>query len=376
MSLNPPRQPSGAKVPRSGPDAEALLLEAVRHRRGHESLVRLQSCVHRRGLDWLEQFQTLTLPALEGEEAAFWFEALLGDGSAQAAQGEVDPVQNSLVESGTRNLHALVTPAVPPGGGEEQARIEQWATAAVDGAIASMLAEFPELVAPAPPLGFVLPLTAAPPAPAVPEVLPTRTPPPVFSFAAAPAVAPLETAGLQLESLPGDVTDASGREGFTHLEPSGSAEFTNDPALFDGLPADSAAPWQRSAAEIGASLGSRLLRRLSRTNWRSLARIRLDRAGAPQAIEPPVAPELQPSVPKENQGPVLSPISAGPAPALPQDHASGQGSLAHPPDHLAVVGRLAKRRSDQNLQQDAAPALAALADLRAWLPDSSLPRAS
>ena len=375
MSLNPPRQPSGPTARASRPDPESLLIAAVRQRRSSETLERLQRCVHRRGLDWLHQFQSLTLPALEGDEAAFWLEALLGDGSAQAAPVEIDPVQNLLVESGISDWHALVTPAVPPEGGEEQAWIEQRATAAVDGAIASMLAEFPELV-PAPPLSYVLPLTAAAPAPAVPEVLPARTPPPVFSFAAAPAVAPLETAGLQLESLPGDVTDASGREGFTHLEPSGSAGFTEDPALFDGLPADSAAPWQRSAAEIGASLGSRLLRRLSRTDWRSLARIRLDRAGAPQAIEPPVAPGLQPSVLKENQGPVVSPIPAGPAPALPQDHAGGQGSLAHPPDHLAVVVRMAERQSDQEPLKDAAPALAALADLRAWLPDSSLPRAS
>jgi hypothetical protein len=47
--------------------------------------------VHRKGLDWLHQFQTLTLPALEGNDAAAWLEVLiaqpllLGAGFALAA---------------------------------------------------------------------------------------------------------------------------------------------------------------------------------------------------------------------------------------------------------------------------------------------------
>ena len=60
------------------------MLEAVRDRRLHESLALLQSCVHRKGLDWLHQFQTLTLPALEGNDAAAWLEVLLGNSSGQA----------------------------------------------------------------------------------------------------------------------------------------------------------------------------------------------------------------------------------------------------------------------------------------------------
>lgn len=309
MSLNPPRQPSGAKVHRSGPDAEALLLEAVRHRRGHESLVRLQRCVHRRGLDWLEKFQALTLPALEGNDAAAWFAALLGDGS-------------------------LWMPADRQGVVEEQAWIEQRATAAVDGAIASMLAEFPELAPQVQPRGFALPITSA------------------------RDLAPIQEAGLAFEILPGELADESAKEGHSHPEPSGSAASIDDHAPFEGLLADSAQPRQRSAAEIGAALRSSLLRRFSRTQWRSLARIRPDRGGAPQVPDPAVAPSLQPLAPEELPGAVAPPSPAGATTVLAQEV------------------RLAERRSEPNLQQDAAPAPRALADLRAWLPDSSLPRAS
>ena len=351
MSLNPPRQPSGAKEHRSGPDAEALLLEAVRHRRGHESLVRLQRCVHRRGLDWLEKFQALTLPALEGNDAAAWFAALLGEGSSWM------PVDRQGVV-------------------EEQARIEQRATAAVDGAIASMLAEFPELAPQVQPRGFALPLTLAPPSSPVPEVLPERLPPPVFSFTSARDLAPIQEAGLALEILPGELADESAMEGHFHPEPSGSAASIDDHAPFEGLLAQSAQPRQRSAAEIGAALRSSLLRRFSRTQWRSLARIRTDRGGAPQDPDPSVAPSLPPPAPEELPGAVASPSPAGTTTVLSQDRGIGAGTLPQPPDPLAVVVRLAERRCEPNLQQDAAPAPRALADLRAWLPDSSLPRAS
>ena len=327
MSLNPPRQPSGAKVHRSGPDAEALLLEAVRDRCGHESLVRLQRCVHRRGLDWLEKFQSITLPALEGNDAAAWFAALLGDG-------------------------CLWMPADRQGVVEEQAWIEQRTTAAVDGAIASMLAEFPELIPQVQPRGFALPLTSA------------------------RDLAPIQEAGFALEILPGELADESAKEGHSHPEPSGSAASIDDHALFEGLLADSAQPRQRSAAEIGAALRYSLLRRFSRTQWRSLARIRTDRGGATQVVDPAVAPSLQPPAPEELPGAVASPSPAGTTTVLAQDRGIGAGTLPQPPDPLAVVVRLAERRSEPNLQQDAAPAPRALEDLRAWLPDSSLPRAS
>ena len=361
MTLNPPSQPSGPTAPPSRPDPETLLLEAVRQRRRHDSLDRLQRCVHRRGLDWLRQFQTLTLPALEGHEAAVWFAALLEDGSGHGAPGDGVPLGILPVESVTTDDHLLLTAAVPPGGGEHQAWIEQRATEAVDGAIASMLAEFPDLVPPAPSLAFLLPLTVAPPAPPVPEVLPARQPPPVFSFSGAREVASIEPAAPQLELLPGDVTDGSGEEGLSHLEPLGSTTFPDDPAPLEGPSADSAAPWQRSAAQISAALGSRLLRRLSRTDWRPLARTRPDRDAAPQDTELAVAPGLQPPVSEEVQGPVASPLLGRADAALP----------------LPVVIQLAERQSGlDTLQEDAAPAPPALADLRAWLPDSSLPRAS
>ena len=336
MSLNPPRQPSGATTDHSGPDAEALLLEAVRDRRVHESLERLQRCVHRRGLDWLQQFQTLTLPALEGPESAAWLEALLGHGSL--------------------SMHAD-----RQGVGEKQAWIEQQATALVDGAIASMLAEFPELVPQAPP---------------VPEMLPGRTPPAVFAITGTFDFEPLQATGLPLEPLPGETAEENVKDGLPDPEPSGSAEIIDGLAPFEGSPADSAEPRQGSAAEIGAALQSRLLRRLSCGEWRSLARIRTDRGRAPQAPDPAVAPRLQPPVPEELQGAVASQSPAGATTVLAQDHLSGAGSLPQPPDPLAVVVRLAERQSGSKIQEDAAPAPTALADLRAWLPDSSLPRAS
>jgi len=59
-----------------------------------------------------------------------------------------------------------------------------------------------------------------------------------------------------------------------------------------------------------------------------------------------------------------------------QDLANGAGNLPQPSDPLAVVVRLAERQRGSTIQKDAAPAPSALADLRAWLPDSSLSRAS
>jgi hypothetical protein len=254
------------------------------------------------------------------------------------------------LESVTTDDHLLMLAAAdPPGGGEHQAWIEQRATAAVDGAIASMLAEFPDLVPPAPSLAFVLPLTVAPPAPPVPEVLPARQPLPVFSFAR--SVAPIEPAAPQPEPLPGDVTDGSGEEWLSHLDQFASAASSDDPAPLEGPPADSAAPWQRNAAQISAALGSRLLRRLSRTDWRTLARIRPDPEAAPQATEP---------------APRAAAVLSG------NGDATGPWTSSGTP----VVVQLAERQSGLGTLEDAAPAPPALADLRAWLPDSSLPRAS
>jgi len=343
VSLSSLSHPSGFSFRCFRPDPEALLLEAVRDRRLHESLARLQSCVHRKGLDWLHQFQTLTLPALEGDEAAAWLEALLGS-----------PAEESYRTDGP----LLVPYMVPPRGGEEKTWLEQRAIAAVDGAIASMLEEFPELALPAPSLCFALPLAAAPPAPPVPEVLPARTPPPVFSFAGSRAEASMETDGPQLEPLSAEVSDERGKDDPSHLKAFDSAAFIDDPALLEGPPADAAAPWQRSAAEIGAALGSRLARRFSRSDFSPLARIRRDRGGAPQATEPALAPSSQHADLEEFQGPLASQSSAGDSAAFEQDA-------------LALVARRTKLQSDPNTPEDAAPALPALADLQAWLARSS-----
>jgi hypothetical protein len=259
---------------------------------------------------------------------------------------------------------------------EEQAWIEQRATAAVDGAIASMLAEFPDLAPQVQPRGFTMPLTLAPPSSPAEEVLPERLPPPVFSFTSARDLAPIQEAGLALEILPGELANEGAKEGHSHPEPSDSTASIDAHAPFEGLLADSAPPRQRSAAEIAAALRSSLLRRFSRTQWRSLARIRTDRGGAPQVPDPAVAPSLQPLAPEELPGAVASPSPAAATTGLAQDRGIGAGTLPQPPDPLAVVVQLAERWSEPNLQQDAAPAPRALADLRAWLPDSSLPRAS
>jgi hypothetical protein len=307
VSLNSPLQTSGSTAPDSRPDPEFLLLEAVRQRHGQECLDRLQRCVHRRGLDWLHQFQMVTLPALEDREAAAWFGALLG------------------------------CPSVESAGDAERRWIEQRAAAAVDGAIASMLVEFPQLLAPGPSLGFGLPLALAP-----------------------PGLSPLETGDQAQDSLAASLSGSDGTELCSEVpdfETSSSAEFMDgeldDPAPFDQASLGSVAPGQRSAVEIAADLGSGVLRRLSRTDWRTLASTRPDPEAAPQATEP--AP-----VPEEVQGPVASLFPDSAAAALP----------------LPVVVQLAERQSGLGTLEDAAPAPPALADLRAWLPDSSLPRAS
>ena len=115
------------------------MLEAVRDRRLHESLALLQSCVHRKGLDWLHSFQTLTLPAQEGNEAAAWLEALLGNGSGQATPGRATLLESPAEETVSTDGPLLVRYLDPPRGGEEKIWLEQRAIAAVDGAIASML---------------------------------------------------------------------------------------------------------------------------------------------------------------------------------------------------------------------------------------------
>jgi len=358
VSQNSFSHPSGSSFRCFRPDPEALLLEAVRDRRLHESLALVQSCVHRKGLDWLHQFQTLTLPALEGNDAAAWLEALLGNGSGQATPSGAALLGSPAGESFSTDGPLLVRYFVPPRGGEEKTWLEQRAIAAVDGAIASMLEEFPELALPAPSLCFALPLAAAPPAPSVPEVLPARTPPPVFSFAGSCAVAPMETDRPQLDPLQAEVSDESGKNDPSHLEASDSAALFNHPALLEGPPADAAAPRQRSAAEIAAAMGSRLIRRLSRSDFSPLARIRRDRGGAPQATEPAVAPSSQHADLEEFPGPLASQSPA-------------EDSAAFEQDALALVTCGNKLQSDPNTPEVPAPALPALADLQSWPARSS-----
>ena len=362
MSLNPPRQPSGSSAHLFRPDPEALLLEAVRQRRRHESLQRLQRCVHRRGPDWLHHFQSSTLPAHEGIEAVAWLEALLGEEAGPAAQGVGVPLGSPPLESDTIDYLAMVVPADPQSVGEHSRWIEQRATAAVDGALASMLAECPELVPPVLRLGSALPLplTVIPPAPPVPQVLPGRVPPPVFSFAAPSSFEPMVDPGSLQDPLPGDAIEESEKKGLSHLESSGSAADVDDLAPFEGCPDEFAAPKQWTAADLGAALGSRLLRRISRTDWRTRVPIRRNRTTDLQVTEPAVAGRLQPAVPEEFHGPLAS----HPIPALV------------PQDPLAGVVRLAERQTGEFNLEDAAPSLPALADLRAWLPNSSMPRAS
>ena len=104
MSLNSPLQTSGSKAPDSRPDPEFLLLEAVRQRHGQECLDRLQRCVHRRGLDWLHQFQMVTLPALEDREAA----------AGDAAVARLDAVGGAmLLVHAELHRHGLVFPPYP-----------------------------------------------------------------------------------------------------------------------------------------------------------------------------------------------------------------------------------------------------------------------
>ena len=351
----------------------------MRKRLHHESLDRLQRCMHRKGHVWLQQFQTLTLPALQGNEAAIWLESLLTSGSIHPNQEQRGtPLENLPLEVFNSPCQTLTSSSDPSEGGEQQSWIEQQATAAVDGAIASMLAEFPELNPSASPLGMHWSLMPTPPAPAVPQVLPARTPPPVFSFTSASAVAPVAISGPQLESMPGEGIDAESKVDLVHLEAFESTGFSSedDPAPGDGQQAGFAAAPQRSAAEFAANLGSRVLRRLSRTDWRSLARIGPHRDESTQEAQPADLPQWQPPGPEELQEPLALPLLAQDPTARFEDRTSGRGSLAPSSDPLAVVIRLNERQSGRQSQDDAAPAPQALADLRAWLPNASLPRAS
>jgi len=402
VSLTSPSQLPGRPAPSPRPDLEALLLEAVQQRNRHDCVDWVQRCVHRRGLRWLADFQTDTLPARAGTDAAGWLAAVLAEGPLEPVDSPVIPAGDSPEEFSPADDFGI--PHATHGGlsrdPDDRAWIEQRASAAVDGAIASMLAEFPELaLTSVHPLGLTLPLPVmpAPPDSLVPDVLPGRQPPPVFSMAASHAVPVAHAIDLPADGLPGDGSHAVGSDGMAPVQADGSSGVPHDPDPLNRLSVVGAAPWQRTAAQLGAGLGSRLLRRFSQTDWRALTRRRRDPEAERTALEPPMHGEASaiaapipqesletlplPVVPEFAVWRELSPQGDGQAPeAFPaagfEDHTPWDGGSESTSDPLAQMVRLAEGHRGQGRLDDAAPAPPALADLRAWLPEAALPRAS
>lgn len=412
MSLTSPRQLPGRQAPSPRPDLEDLLLEAARFRHRQDCLYWIQRCVHRRGIRWLTDFQTHTLPAQAGADAAAWLAAVLGDGPLERDDSPTPAADESAAEfipaGDFRLVQATLEISREP---DDRAWIEQRATAAVDGAIAAMLTEFPELsLTSIPRLGLTVPLPVMPmpPEPLVPDVLPGRQHTPVFCLSNSHAdavVNAIEDHAIEnhADSLPGDGSHAVGSDGVAPVQINGPSVVPQDPDPLDGLSEESAARWQRTAARPSSGLGSRLLRRFTQTDWRALTRRRLDPAAERAGLEQPrhgeieamaspvleASPESLPCSLEEQfslvqECPVLQELpspEAGQAPeAIPatglEPHISGAGRRDSSPDPLAQVVRLAERHRGQQQLNDAAPVPPALADLRAWLPEADLPRAS
>ena len=386
MSLPSPSSAPGRPAPCPRPDPEGLLLDAIRRRQSDVCLDRIQRCVHRRGVTWLDCFLSHTLPRLEGEEARIWCRDVLQQSITLTASPLVTATDGAQVEPPGQSLPH----AEPAGHGLSSAElsspIEFRATAAVDGAIAAMLAEFPELDPHGsnPGLGYPPELMAIPPVPSVPQVLPGRLPPAVFPFGQPPAVEPLADPRDQVEQQ--GIGEHTGlEEGAFALQERGHGRLHGDPAAWQPPLVDGSAARLRNAAGHGTDLAARWLRQLSQSEWAVRIRGRLPSpAQAPGLFRAlggpadhrdhdrpsPPAPEV-PQLVDESR--MEQPALTAPSLAV---QAPGDRVEPEPQDTLAAVVRLVDRRPRSTQSPDVAPAPAALADLRAWLPDSSLRRAS
>lgn len=399
MSLTSHPHPTGRPAHSSPCDPEALLLEAIHQRQARACLDRIQRSVHRRGLHWLDGFLAQTLPSAAGAEALAWLNEVLADEAQNRGHGAVAPQTASVTSGKAHHPTDLPMPTGSSSDLEDRTWMEHRAAAAVDGAIASMLAEFPELAPPSPSLGLTLPPPVMPiPAdPLVPDVLPGRQPAPIFYLAAPFPLEPAAALSSPLESQIDAGVDAIGSVGVEPAHSEGSSDGHHDPDPLEAIEDEPDAPWQRSAAERSVAFGSRLFRRFSPTDWRSLTRRVRERAVSLSAAKSPVqegegldstlrqpseeasfspfSPAAESSTVSEAVGACRNDLvgveSADAASWLEPQPGSDGGDDQATPDPLVQVVRLVERQGHRGRQREAAPAPAALADLRAWLPDAA-----
>ena len=338
-------------------DPETLLLQAVIERQEERSLELVQRLVHRRGLAALGAFQHVTLPRLVDDEARSWLATLL----LQVPQGTA---AGSAPDAWTAPVAAGVTAAAQ----EDLQRHGPRASAAVDAAIAAMVAEFPEL-APS-----VLPPTPAPSPELIPEPILAPIP---EAFPAAPGFRSphehSEVEGAIPNPTPGalapgiDTDSAPGIDFPPHpeLESDPFADFlaTAFPEPLVTRPFGSLEPVLPSPPHDPPELAAPLPGRLGAAGGLA-GRLRRRLGGIRSQVIGPLTSLLASS-------PQPPSLTADPAPFAPAE------TLATEPEATglrAARGSHAQRSPTtawEHAPLEPAPVPAALADLRAWLPDSA-----
>jgi len=321
----------GSPAPAEREDPESQLLQAVIERHPERSLELVQRLVHRRGLAALGTFQQITLPRLVDDEARCWLDTLL----LQVPQG---------VAPG-RGLESCLVPAdqgMTSASQEDPQPHDQRASAAIDAAIAAMVAEFPELASAGSPLDH------------------SADEPPVQPVLQRPTSAWIPEPDPFADSLMTAIPEPLAAGSLPCREPLLPSPPHDPPEL------SSSSPKPFGAA---TNLAGRLRRRLGGLRNQVISPITQLLAFSPES--PGSALPLSSSL-------ASSPSSS---PSLPADPAQTQAEpAASPPPRPEHAGSgLGAARGSLAMQTPAmawehaapepAPVPAALADLRAWLPD-------
>ncbi len=135
------------------PDPEALLLEAVRSRNQQQIRHLVPWWVHRRGLEALHRVLERTLSPSATTETLAWIQAQIGaplqppSGASPLTASALEPARTPLNPEAEPLAQASSSPAVLPGAPAEPGpcpeQLADQAVAAVDAAIAQLMAEFP-----------------------------------------------------------------------------------------------------------------------------------------------------------------------------------------------------------------------------------------
>jgi hypothetical protein len=278
------------------PDPEALLLEAIRNRDDQQTQRLVVWWVHRRGLGALHTLIGRSLPPSDTAETLAWIQALIGapqsppSGQVEKTPPAPVPVPAPLNPEAEPLAQAPSSPAVLPAAPAELApcpdQLANQAVAAVDAAIAQLMAEFPaEALAGLQPRQALEVLDGLEGSPALarlalveppaellrdPDFQPQLTsfPSPAGADATQPAVATAFTA------LVAATPSASGADGTEfRSEPMGGPETFNSPLSFT-IPQPEPTPLgligTAAAVEDNAGDGGLMLEQAAAESFRSL----------------------------------------------------------------------------------------------------------